>query len=90
MYSILSGAIMMGCLVAGFFFVKFWKRTRERLFFIFALAFWSLAIERLALGYLGANHEQSIKVYLIRLCAFLFILVGIIDKNRKKEIETAS
>jgi hypothetical protein len=28
----LSGAVTMGFVIAGLFFLRFWKRTRERLF----------------------------------------------------------
>ena len=36
---VVSGAIMMGYLVAGLFFLRFWQETRDRLFLIFAVAF---------------------------------------------------
>ena len=46
----LHGAIMMGFLVGALFFLRFHRSTRERLFAIFAAAFFVLAIERIVLA----------------------------------------
>lgn len=85
MYEILSGAIMMACLITGIFFFRFWKKTQDKLFLTFAWAFWILTLERLVLGYIGTQHELGPKVYLIRLCAFILILIAIVQKNRENE-----
>jgi hypothetical protein len=82
MYEIISGALMMACFVVGMFFMKFWRKSHDKLFFMFALAFFTLSIERLVLGYLGTNNEISPKVYFFRMSAFLIILFAIINKNR--------
>ena len=82
MYGVISGALMMGCLIPSIFFYKFWKKTHDKLFLMFSAAFAMLAIERLVLGNLGTA-ETHLKVYLIRLFAFLLILVAIIIKNRE-------
>lgn len=84
LYELLSGALMVSCLVAGLFFFKFWKKTQDRLFVFFSLAFFLLATERLVLGYLGSNHEPSPLIYLIRLAGFLLIIFAIINKNRQR------
>lgn len=85
MYEILSGALMMACFVAGLFFFKFWRKTKDHLFLIFSFSFWMLSFERLALGTLGAsNQEYGPKIYLIRLVAFVLILIAIINKNRER------
>ena len=83
LYEIISGALMMACFVAGLFFLRFWKKTHDKLFIMFAIAFFILSFERLALGYLGINHELLPKVYLIRLSAFIMILLAIVQKNRE-------
>jgi len=80
-----SGAITMGYLVAGLFFLKFWKQSRDRLFSLFALAFFILAGQRLALALTTQNSESTIFLYVVRLVAFLLILAAIIDKNRSSE-----
>ena len=82
-YEIISGALMMACLVTGLFFIRFWLKTYDRLFLIFSFAFFILSMERLVLGMIGTRNEPSPTIYLIRLAAFALILIGIIDKNRK-------
>lgn len=84
-YEILSGALMMSCLVTGFFFIRFWKKTYDRLFLIFSFSFFLLALERLVLGYMGTRNEPRPEIYCIRLAAFIMILIAIIDKNRKSK-----
>ena len=42
LFPFLSGAITMGCATAGLFFLRFWKRTRGRLFIAFALILFSI------------------------------------------------
>lgn len=87
MYEIISGALMMACLVASLFFVKFWRKSRDLLFLMFALAFIMLSLERFVLGYMGVNNEAAPQVYLIRLMAFLLILIAIVHKNRTTNLK---
>lgn len=79
----LSGAIVMGFVVAGLFFLRFWKRTRESLFVAFALAFWLLALGQALLAFTDIPVEERSWLYLLRLAAFALILVSIWIKNRK-------
>ena len=79
---VVSGAITMGYVVVGLFFLRFWRETRDRLFLIFAVAFWILGGQRLALVLTPHMVETGTGVYLVRLFAFLLILAAIIDKNR--------
>jgi Fe2+ transport system protein B len=72
----------MGCGVAGLMFLRHWTRTRERLFLFFAAAFFTMAANRLALVVLGEGQEGTTWVYLVRLAAFLLILIAIVEKNR--------
>jgi hypothetical protein len=82
MSEFIMGALFMGLLLVGIFFLRFWRDTSDRLFLIFAVAFWLLAITRLALSLTpGASEEHRAYVYLVRLLAFVLILVAIIDKN---------
>lgn len=78
----LSGAIMALCLVAALFFARFWARTSERLFAVFAVSFLLLAIERCSLLVVGVSDETKSWVYLIRFVAFALLVGGIVDKNR--------
>ncbi len=78
----LNGAIALGFLVSGLFFFRFWSRTKDRLFVIFGLAFWVMTFERVLLLVVSPANEFRPYVYLVRLFAFLLIIIAIIDKNR--------
>ena len=80
--NLMAGAIVMGYAVCGLFFLRFWRRTGDRLFLVFALAFWLLGLQRLALAFTEPVEESRTGLYLVRLFAFLLILWAIIDKNR--------
>ena len=81
MNEFLLGAMVTASFVAGLMFLRFWRKSRERLFVFFAISFWMLALNWLLLGYYRQT-EVSTALYLIRLVAFLLILAGIVDKNR--------
>ena len=81
---LLSGAIAMGFATAGIFFLRFWWESRDRLFAMFALSFFALAVGRVLLSLLQDLGEQRILLYLLRLTAFLVILVAILDKNLRR------
>lgn len=80
----LRGALVMGCTVAGFFFVRFYRQTRDRLFLLFATAFWVLGLNWVVLAFYRVAQETRHYTFLIRLLAFLIILFAIIDKNRDR------
>jgi hypothetical protein len=77
------GALSMACLVAGVFFLRFWKESRDRLFIFFALAFTVLALSWVGLATIERGVESRHLVYIPRLVAFVLIIIGIIDKNRR-------
>jgi hypothetical protein len=79
---LISGALMMGYFVAGLYFLRFWRDTRDRLFGIFAAAFWLLAAQRGALALTVDPTGEQVVLYSVRLLAFVLILAAIIDKNR--------
>lgn len=79
----MSGAITAGFTVAGFFFLRFWKRTREGLFLAFAAAFWLLGLTQALLTFTDIPVEERSWLFLLRLAAFLLILVSIWRKNLK-------
>ncbi|HEY1721453.1 MAG TPA: DUF5985 family protein [Magnetospirillaceae bacterium] len=76
----MSGAIAMGYLVAAGFFVSFWRRTGDQLFFAFALAFALLTLGQLAHSVFG-HVADGVVIYVIRLIAFLIIIGAIVSKN---------
>ena len=79
----LSGAITAGFVVAGLFFLRFWKRTNEGLFLAFALAFWLLGLTQALLAFTNIPVEERSWLYLLRLAAFSLILGSIWLKNRR-------
>lgn len=81
-YTFLSGAVAAGFLVAGLFFLRFWRRTRDSLFISFALAFWLLGLGQALVSLTDIPVEERSWIYLIRLAAFLLILLAIFRKNR--------
>lgn len=82
MIQLVSGAIILGYLVAALFFLRFWRDTHDRLFAIFAGAFALLALQRVALAVTTEIFENVVYLYAVRLLAFLLILGAIVDKNR--------
>jgi membrane protein CcdC involved in cytochrome C biogenesis len=80
----LLGVLAMACAAAGMFFLRFWRRTRDRLFAIFSAAFWLLGLNWVLLTFTARDETRFAALYLIRLAAFVLILLGIADKNRAK------
>lgn len=78
----LGGAIFMGFAVAALMFLKFWHRTREGMFLAFAGSFLLLSVTQAMLTLSGIPTEERSRLYLLRLIAFLLILVGLWWKNR--------
>jgi uncharacterized membrane protein HdeD (DUF308 family) len=79
----LLGVIATTSILAGIFFLRFWKDTRDSLFLAFALAFFIEGVNRSFRIFFANPSEASPWVFLVRACAFLIILAGIVDKNRR-------
>lgn len=82
LYDFLSGGLTAGYLVAGLFFLRFWRRTHDGLFLSFAFAFWLLGVGQAFLVLTNIPVEERSWIYLIRLAAFSLILLAIFRKNR--------
>jgi hypothetical protein len=78
----LYGMLVALCFTASVFFFRFWHRTRDRLFAWFGLGFAVLAANWIGLALTNVEEESRTYFYVIRLIAFVLIMVGIIDKNR--------
>lgn len=76
----LSGVIFLGHSTAGLFFLRFWARTRDRLFVLFGISFWLLALIRVGMLILDQVEEGQF-LYWFRLAAYLLILAAVVDKN---------
>ena len=81
MNAFLSGAVTMGFLVACLFFLRFWRRTADRFFLAFAVAFFLLALNQGLAQWIGAADERVGYTYLLRVLAFAIILGAIAAKN---------
>ena len=83
LYDFLSGALTFGFLLCGLHFLGFWKRTRDGLFLAFAFAFWLLGLNQALLALGDIPVEERSWVYLLRLAAFVLIIVAVARKNRR-------
>jgi len=79
------GALAMASLIAALFFLRYWRDSRERLFAFFSLAFVGMAVNWTVLAIIDhpVDEAQQVRAYVIRLIAFVILIVGIIDKNRR-------
>jgi hypothetical protein len=84
MEQMLMGAIAMGWAVAGLFFFRFWKRTRDRFFLFFAASFWIESVDRAALGLWASVNETAPVFYGFRVLSYGLILLAIWQKNRPR------
>lgn len=80
---VLRGALVALSWAAGLFFLRYWRQTGDRLFVFFVIAFWSLALHWTALAVVDPAVETRHYLFLLRLLAFVALLVGIVDKNRR-------
>jgi zinc transporter ZupT len=81
MIDFLAGALTLGFAVAAVLFLRFWRRTADRLFLAFAAAFVLLALNQVLAAALEFGDERTPYVYSLRVLGFLLILWAIIDKN---------
>lgn len=77
----LLGIIAMNSVWAGVFFLKFWKRTHDTLFFWFGLAFIIEGANVAALLAVPKPNEGTPWHFLLRLVTALMILIAILKKN---------
>ena len=82
LYDFLSGAISFGFYVCGLFVLRYWHRSRDELFLTFALAFALLGTGQAILTLGNLPTEERGALYLLRLGAFMLILLAIYRKNR--------
>ena len=78
---VLTGAVAMAFLVAALFFLRFWMRTRDPFFALFAAAFAIYGVSQFALGW-GRASEFEPLFYVPRLLTFVLIVTAVAIKNR--------
>jgi len=84
-FPFLSGAVAMGYAIASLFFLRFWTRTRDRLFLSFAVAFLLLVLNSVLVVMGAVPDEDRAPLYLLRLGAFALIIWAIIHKSRRRD-----
>lgn len=75
----MSGAISMGYLVVAFFFLQYWRETRDRLFVFFTIGFVVLAVNRTLYALMFG--DADVVSFSLRLAGYLCILAGIIERR---------
>jgi hypothetical protein len=80
----LTGALAMGFLVASVFFVRFWRRTGDSLFAVFAAAFALMATNQALIGLFDIPREEQSPIFALRLLAFTLIIAAILWKNLRR------
>ena len=81
--ALLTGAIAALSLVAALFFLRFWTRTHDRFFLLFALAFAIDGLSRLIVAGIHLPDESEPYSYLPRLVTFSLIIAAVVLKNRR-------
>lgn len=82
MTEFLAGAVAMASWVAGLVFLRFYRRTDDRIFLFFAASFWLDAVGRTLEVAWRWSDDGSPVVYVLRVVAYGVIVIGILDKNR--------
>lgn len=89
----LNGAVFFGNLVIALLFLRFYRKSRDRFFVFFSVAFAALAVHRamfLAFKTFDDMEEQNSSwLYVIRLAAYVLIIVAILDKNHAAKRQTS-
>lgn len=79
-----TGAIAVASALAGVFFLRFWRNTRDRFFLYFVAGFWLEALSRVVSGLFFHTREDEPILYGVRLVAYGLILAAIWQKNRPR------
>jgi hypothetical protein len=82
MSQFIHGAVVMASLTIGLFFLRYWRATKDRLFLLFCLAFWLLALNWTLVALAGPLSEHA---YIVRFLGFVVIASAVLDKNRRQK-----
>ena len=84
LYPFTFGVLTALAFACGVFFLRYWRSTSDRFFLFFAVAFCALGANWALLVGRHPSDEYAPYFYLLRLFAFLLIVVAIVDKNRRQ------
>ena len=79
---VLLGALIMGDVIAALFFVRYWNVTGDRFFLFFAASFLAVSVSRVVVDQEVPPFGLEPIGYMIRILSYLFIIAGILYKNR--------
>ena len=77
----IAGMLTTGFAVAAAFFLRFWLRTRDELFASLSVAFGLLAANQAVASLARSGGVEDVRAYLLRLAAFVLIIIAILRKN---------
>jgi len=80
----LLGMLATMSIIAGVFFLRFWKDTRDPFFLAFAVSFIIEGLNRISLLAVPQPNEGAPWTYVVRLFSVLLILGAILKKNYGK------
>lgn len=81
------GVIVAEELFLSVCFYRFWRASRETIFFFFMSGFVVMGVHRVTLGLsvaAGGHLEQQTTVFLWRLASYILILAGVVVKNAQR------
>lgn len=78
-----GGALVVMCVLASLFFIRYWWLNRDRFFLWFAGAFLTFGVNWAVLAYEPGISDHTPYIYAVRLLGFLQILIAIVLKNRR-------
>jgi len=81
MIQFLAGAVTLAYFLAAIHFLRFCRKTSDRLFLNFAFAFLLFALNQLVVSVLWVADERHSYAYVLRILGFVLILFAIVDKN---------
>ena len=81
MFEFTSGLIAIGFLMAGIFFLRYWRQTRDGLFAAFATAFALLALNQTLLAPSRVPVEERSPLCLVQVTALGIIIAAVLAKN---------
>jgi hypothetical protein len=84
----LYGALTAMSALAGLFFLRYWRLSKDSFFIWFACAFGTFAVNWFLLAKDRGVAEHSPYIFGVRLAGFLQIIAAILLKNRGHEGDT--
>lgn len=78
---LLLGVIATTSVIAGLYFYKFWRETRDILFLAFAASFLVRCLNHVSLVFMDKPNEGSPWNYLVQCVSSVLIVAAILGKN---------